>query len=120
MNCPKIQESCPFGEFTGGEEVLQVFAVGADIHVEQHSEEFLGEPEGLLLDANLDAGFTCVGGEDEELGGAVAEVGLLARSWGVGGGRVAWAVLGFCQGEFADTTCAQNHQTPLPIHGIRN
>jgi hypothetical protein len=50
---------------------------GADINIEEHGHELLGEPDGLVLVACLDALPAGLAGEDEKLGGAVADAFFL-------------------------------------------
>jgi len=52
---------------------------------EQNGDEFLSEPDGFVLDTNFDAFFPGLRGEDEELGGAVADLEFFIRFHGANG-----------------------------------
>jgi hypothetical protein len=80
----EFPNNCRLGQFSAGEEVFQVLVDGGHRYVEQGGEEFLGEPDGLLFDADLDTRFPGLGGEDQKLGGAVAQVGFFGRAHGAG------------------------------------
>ena len=74
---PEFPDNCGFGQFSAVEDVLQVLTDCADINIEEDADELLGKPDGLVLHANFDALFPGLRGEDEELGGAVANLNFL-------------------------------------------
>ena len=50
---------------------------------EQNGDEFLGKPDGFVLDADFDALLPGLRGEDEEFGGAVADLEFLFLAHGL-------------------------------------
>lgn len=50
-----------------------MLADGAHIHRKQLGHQLLRQPDGIVLVARLDALLASLGGEDQELGGAIAD-----------------------------------------------
>ena len=74
---PEFPDNCHLVEFLAGENILQVLADRAHIHLKQRADQFLRQPYGSIFHANFDAFFTRLRGEDEKLGGAVADLYFL-------------------------------------------
>ena len=80
----EIPTYCFFIQFSGLEEVFQMLGNGAPSLVEEHADQLLRQPDRFILHAHLNAALAHLPGEDQELGGAVANSQLpfsfMARS----------------------------------------
>jgi len=56
---------------------------GASAFIEKHADQLLCQPDRFILNPHLNAVFTCLPGEDQELGGAVANLELVFFFHGV-------------------------------------
>ena len=67
----------------GCENIFEVFVDRWDRDIEEFGDEFLGEPDGFVLETHLKLIFSGLAGENEELGGGIADVheelGLILR-----------------------------------------
>lgn len=79
LNCPEFPESCSTLDFARFVEVSEVFADRSDIDVEQPRHRLLRQPDRLVLVAHFESVPARLGGEDEKLGGGVADVLLVGH-----------------------------------------
>jgi hypothetical protein len=74
LNCSEIPNSCHFGDFPLGVEVGQMLIDGRNGDLEQRGHQLLGQPDGFLHHTDFDPVLARLPGEDQKLGGAVADL----------------------------------------------
>ena len=67
LNYPEFPDSCRRGQFSFLEDVGQVLVHGAHILVEKLGDPLLAQPEGLVLEEDLDAHFALRRGVEDDV-----------------------------------------------------
>lgn len=73
----EIPTYCSFGQLSRIEYVFQMLGDGASAFVEKNADQLPRQPNGFLRHANLDTLLPVLPGENQKLGGGVADLEFL-------------------------------------------